>query len=156
MPHKRRQAVDRSKGESERPNPASAAIWHYDKFDFNGDGKIELEERMHRSCGSVAIKDDLLFIADFSGIVHCVNARTGKPNWTHDLFAASHAVLPLIVDGKVYITDEDGDVAIFELSAKKKLINEVNMGNAVYGTPIVANNVLYIASKDTLYAIAAE
>jgi len=156
LPRRRRQAVDRSKGETERLNPASAAIWHYDKFDFNGDGKIQLEERMHRSCGGVAIKDDLLFITDYTGVVHCVNAQTGQPHWGHDLFACSYAALPLIVDGKVYIADQDGDVAIFELSAKKKLINEVNMNNAVYGTPIVANNVLYIASKDTMYAIAAE
>jgi outer membrane protein assembly factor BamB len=59
----------------------------------------------------------------------------------------------LIVDGKVYIGDEDGDISIFKLSAEKDLIREVNMGSSVYSTPVVANNVLFIASKDELFAI---
>ena len=62
---------------------------------------------------------------------------------------------------------EDGDVAIFPLTADpKKALKDVNgelepalgvinMGNSVYSTPIVANNVLYIANKSTLFAIKA-
>jgi hypothetical protein len=75
---------------------------------------------------------------------------------------------PLLVDGKVYIGDEDGDVAIFRHSADPKVAmkddggsmvpyyGEINMGNSVYSTPIVANNVLYIANKSHLFAIANE
>jgi hypothetical protein len=33
------------------------------------------------------------------------------------------------------------------------VIGEVSMGNSVYMTPIVANDVLYIATKNMLYAI---
>jgi len=110
---------------------------------------------MHRSCGTVAIKDDLLYIADFSGLFHCLDARTGVPHWTYDMFAAAWGS-PLIVDGKVYIGDEDGDITIFEFSKKQKIIDEINMGNAVYSTPIVANNVLYIANRSTLFAISAD
>ncbi len=107
---------------------------------------------MHRTCGTAAIKDNLLFVADFSGLVHCLDATTGVPHWTHDMLAASWAS-PLIVDGKVYIGDEDGDICVFELSPKLNLISEVNMGSSVYTTPIIANNVLYIANKDHLFAI---
>jgi outer membrane protein assembly factor BamB len=107
---------------------------------------------MHRSCGTVAIKNDILYIADFSGLFHCLNAKTGERYWTHDMFAAAWGS-PLIVDGKVYIGDEDGDVTIFELSSKMKILAEINMDNAVYSTPIVANNVLYIANKSTLFAL---
>ena len=35
-------------------------------------------------------------------------------------------------------------------------IVEINVGNAVYSSPIVANDVLYIANKSTLYAISSE
>ncbi|MFI4875021.1 MAG: PQQ-binding-like beta-propeller repeat protein [Blastopirellula sp. JB062] len=66
---------------------------------------------------------------------------------------------PLIVDGRVYIGDEDGDVCIFKLSTDPEdaePINEVNMGNSVYSTPIIANGVLYIANKTHLFAIAEE
>jgi outer membrane protein assembly factor BamB len=156
LPDKRLQAVDPAAGESTRPNPDSALVWHYTGVDLDGNGSIEFEEQMHRSCGNVAIQNDLLFIADFSGLVHCLNARTGQPYWTHDLLAAAWAASPLIVDGKVYIGDEDGDIAIFKLSKKKELLNEVTIGNSVYSTPVFANNVLYIASRTTLFAIATD
>ncbi len=60
---------------------------------------------------------------------------------------------PLIVDGKVYIGDEDGDITIFQLSKEKEMLGEVNMGSAVYTTPIVANDVMYIANRNRLFAI---
>jgi outer membrane protein assembly factor BamB len=100
----------------------------------------------------VAIKNDLLFIADFSGVVHCLDVKTGKSHWTHDMLAASWAS-PLIADGKVYIGDEDGDISIFELSDKKNLIGEINIGSAVYTTPITANGRIYIANRNRLFCI---
>jgi outer membrane protein assembly factor BamB len=115
---------------------------------------------MHRTVGTVAIMDDILYIADFSGLFHCLNAMTGKVNWVYDMLAAAWGS-PLIVDGKVYVGDEDGDVAIFRHSADPKVamddgmpaLGEINMGNSVYSTPIVADNVLYIANRTHLFAI---
>lgn len=162
--HKRLQAVDEKVGDFARPNPNSAAIWHYADQDANGDGKVDFEETMHRTVGSAAIKDDILYIADFSGLFHCLNAKTGKVNWTYDMLSASWGS-PLIVDGKVYVGDEDGDVAIFRHSADPLVAmrdeggslmpyyGEINMGNSVYSTPIVADNLLYIANKSHLFAI---
>jgi outer membrane protein assembly factor BamB len=146
-PHKRLQALDATAGDFERDNPNSAAIWHY-----TGENPEEFETTMHRTCGTVAIKDGLLFVADFSGLFHCLDAKTGKPHWTHDMLAASWAS-PLIVEDKVYIADEDGDISIFQLAAEKEMLGEVNMESATYTTPIVANNVLYIANRNRLFAI---
>ncbi len=78
IPHRRLQAVEPEKGEIAIDNPNSAVIWHYDRFDQNGDGEFDFEEIMHRSCGTVAIKDDLLYISDFSGLFHCLDAKTGQ------------------------------------------------------------------------------
>ena len=79
--------------------------------------------------------------------------------WNHDLFAACWGS-PLLVDDKVYVCDEDGGVLIFRHSADKVIalpndtpLAELNLTNSIYSTPIVANNVLYIANKNTLYAI---
>ncbi|MCH1521717.1 MAG: PQQ-like beta-propeller repeat protein, partial [Arenicellales bacterium] len=163
IPHRRLQAVDPKQGEVARDNPNSAVVWHYDKQDQNQDGEVDWEEEMHRSCGTVAIKDDLLYISDFSGLFHCLDAKTGKVHWTHDMLAAAWGS-PLIVEGKVYIGDEDGDVTIFKLSREKEILSvdeygdsgPINMGNSVYSTPIVADNVLYISNKTHLFAIAQE
>jgi outer membrane protein assembly factor BamB len=158
--------VEPEKGDFTRPNPNSAAIWHYGaEFDAKGkEIKREFGDTMHRTLGSVAIKDDILYIADYSGLFHCLDAKTGKRHWVYDMLAASWGS-PLIVDGKVYIGDEDGEVAIFKHSADpnvamkkvggemKPFYGEMNMGNSVYSTPIVADNVLYIANRTHLFAI---
>ena len=152
LPHRRLQAVNTENGEAACPNPNSAAVWHYPGFDADGNGKLSFEETMHRTCGTVAIKDSLLFVADFSGLFHCLDVSTGKPYWTYDMLAASWGS-PLLVDSKVYVGDEDGDVSIFKLSKEMELIAEINMGNSVYSTPIAANETLYIANRSHLFAI---
>ena len=157
IPHKRLKAVDSNKGEKAIPNPNTAAIWHYDVVDRNKNGKKEFEETMHRTMGSVAIKDDLLFVTDIGGLVHCVDAKKvvdGKPivYWTHDMFSAAWGSV-LIVDGKVYVGDEDGDITVFELSKELNVLAENNMIKSLYTTPVVASDTLFIANKSTLIAL---
>ena len=60
----------------------------------------------------------------------------------------------MVVDGKVYIGDEDGDVAVLASAKEKKVLNEVNAGAPVYSTPVVANGTLYLATQTHLFAIA--
>ena len=145
----------KEQGEVARPNPNSAAVWHYSTYDLDGNGKIAFEETMHRTCGTVVIKDDLLYLADFSGLFHCVDATSGKPYWTHDLFAAVWGSA-LIVDGKVYVGDEEGKISVFKHDKVKKVISEIEMGNSVYTTPVVADDILYVANKTHIFAIAPD
>lgn len=158
VPHRRLQALDPDEGEKEIPNEKSIVVWHFDELDANEDGQIDYEEEMHRACGTATIKDDLLYIADFSGIVYCLDAKAANKDkeptlyWTYDMFSPAWGS-PLVVDGKVYIGDEDGDLSIFEHSKEKKQINEIYMEDSIKSTPIVANNVLYIMTLNTLYAI---
>ncbi len=145
--NKRLQAMVGKDGDFERDNPNSAAVWHY-----IGADPEEFETTMHRTCGTVAIKDDMLFVADFSGVFHCIDAKTGKAHWTYDMFAASWAS-PLIVEDRVYISDEDGDIAIFKVSKEQEMIGEMSMDSAVYTSPVAANSTLYIANRNRIYAI---
>ncbi len=155
IPHRRLQAVIAEQGETTIANPNSAAIWEFSQVDQNGDGQIDFEEEMHRSIGTVAIKNDILFISDFSGLFHCLDAKTGKVHWSYDMLAAAWGS-PMIVNDYVYIGDEDGDVCVFNLSAEKHdPIAEMNMGSSVYSTPVVANGVLFIANRTHVFAIAA-
>lgn len=160
IPPKRLQAVVKEEGDFARPNPNSAVVWHYAGVDTNDNGKIEFEETMHRTVGTVAIRDDLLYIADFSGLFHCLDAKTGQVHWTYDMLSAAWGS-PLIVEDKVYIGDEDGEVAIFRHSADPEVAmvdgepayGTRDMRNSVYSTPIVAGNVLYISNRTHLFAI---
>ncbi len=110
---------------------------------------------MHRSLGMPVIANGLLVIGDFSGLIHCLDAGTGKVHWTHDAMSAIWGS-PLVADGKVYLGNQDGDVLVFELAPKFNLLAKNAMGGAVHGTPAVAGDVLYIAAAQHLFAIALE
>jgi outer membrane protein assembly factor BamB len=154
IPVKRIQAVVEADGDMAIDNPNSGVVWKYTSHDVDGNGKLDFEEQFHRSISTVAIKNDLLFVPDFSGLFHCVDAQTGKEYWSYDMLAAAWGSA-MIVGDKVYVGDEDGDIAVFNLTKEKHdPLAEINMGNSVYSTPIIANNVLYIANKDHIFAIA--
>lgn len=154
LPRRRVQAAIEADGEASVPNPNSGVIWKLREQDVNGDSKIDFEERFHRGIGTCAIKDDLVFVADFSGLLFCIDANNGKVYWTHDMMAASWGS-PMIADNKVFQGDEDGDIVVFELSKEKQEpLAEVNMLSSVYSSPIIANGTTFIANKDHLFAIA--
>lgn len=124
----------------------SGQVWHLGGDDF------------HRTMSSAAIHDGIMYIADLSGFVYALDARTGKKHWTYDAFAAIWGSA-FYADGRVYIGDEDGDIAVLEAGIKGngkgegKLLHETNMGNAVYTTPIAKDGVIYVASRTKLFAI---
>jgi outer membrane protein assembly factor BamB len=121
---------------------ASGAVWHFGGEDY------------HRTVSTVAIDNGLLYAADLSGFVYCLDLATGAHYWTHDTFAAIWGS-PYVADGKVYIGDEDGDVDVLVAGKKLEILHETNLGSAVYTTPVARDGVLYIASRNTLFAIAA-
>lgn len=108
---------------------------------------------IHRSISTVSIDPDsgLLFVGDFSGFVHCLDAETGKVQWTHDMKAHMWGST-LVADGKVYVGDEDGDLTVLAATREKKVLSETNVGAAVYGTPVVANGAIYLQSNTHLFA----
>ena len=123
--------------------------------DISRSGVIWDYKGIHRSISSVSIDPatSLLFIGDFSGFVHCLDAETGKLYWTFDMKAHMWGST-FVADGKVWLGDEDGDVCVFASDKKFKLLSEVNMGAPVYSTPVVANGVMYVGTQTHLFAIA--
>ena len=98
----------------------------------------------------------LLFVGDFSGFVHCLDAETGKVQWVHDMKAHMWGST-LVADGKVYVGDEDGDFVVLAAKggAKAQVLSETNLGAPVYSTPIVANGAIYVQSNTHLFAFAS-
>jgi outer membrane protein assembly factor BamB len=121
--------------------------------DITESGRIWQTDKIRRSISTAAIADELVYISDFAGFLHCLDINTGKPYWTFDMLAAIWGS-PFVADGKVYLGDEDGDVAIFQAGKELKKLSEINMGSAVYSTPVAANGVLYIMNRNTLVAIS--
>ncbi len=101
---------------------------------------------------SASVVDGLLYIADLSGFVYVLDAKSGAFHSKYDLFAAVWGST-FVADGKVYIGDEDGDIAVLTAGKKLELLHEANFGAAVYTTPVVKDGVMYVASRTKLFAI---
>jgi outer membrane protein assembly factor BamB len=119
----------------------SGVLWRYDK--------------LGRTLSTAAVADGLVYIADFGGLLHCLDLKTGQPYWTHDMLADVWGS-PLVVDGRVYLVDEDGEVEILRAGRKREVLGTINLGEAAYSTPVPAKGKLLIATSSQLFAIAPE
>jgi len=123
------------------------------RFDITATGLIWRYGEIKRSISSVAIYNGLLFAADLNGLLHCLDVNTGKPCWTHDTLAGIWAS-PMVIDDKVYLGNADGEVIVLDAAKEKKLLFQTNMGNSVYSSFVPANGTLFIANRNTLFALA--
>jgi outer membrane protein assembly factor BamB len=112
-------------------------------------------EDFGRTISTAAIADGIVYIADLSGFLYALDAETGDHFWTYDAFAAVWGSA-FVADGKVYLGDEDGDIAILTHGKQLELLDEINMGASVYTTPVAEDGVLYIASRNMLWAISGK
>ena len=118
------------------------AVWH-----LGGD-------EINRTMSTVAIADGVVYIADLSGFLYAHDVETGERLWTYDAFAAVWGS-PFVADGKVYLGDEDGDVVVLQAGRELVELGEFNMGAAVYTTPVAHDGVLYVLSRNRLFALEA-
>jgi hypothetical protein len=93
-----------------------------------------------------------VFAAEERGFLHCLDAKTGEHYWKDDLKTSVWGS-PYYVDGKVMIGCQDGSLFVFAHGKTKKLINTIDHLETIEGTPVVANGVLYIATRTKLIAI---
>jgi outer membrane protein assembly factor BamB len=122
--------------------------------DVTEKGKIWSYKDIGRSISTVSITEEgLLFVAEYAGKIHCLDAETGKVHWVHDTQAHIWAST-LVADGKVYIGTEDGSFFVFAADKEKQLLGQADFGEPVYATPVAANGVLYVQTPTHLYAIA--
>ena len=127
-------------------------------FDASGSGDITHSGQIwtypveDHCCSTPSVHDGLVFVADCSGLVHCVDAETGKPYWTHQTNGSIWAST-LVADGKVYIGTRRRDFYVLAASREKKLISSTKLDSPMCSTPVAANSVLYITTLKKLYAV---
>jgi len=110
---------------------------------------------IRRSVSTPSVADGLVYIPDFSGFLHCLDAKTGQEYWTHDVFAAVWGST-LVVDGRVYLGDEDGDIVVLQTGKTKKILAEMNMGSAVYATPVPAHGRIILNNRNQLFSLSID
>jgi len=103
-------------------------------------------------CSTPAISDGLVFVADCGRTIHCVDARTGKPYWTHEANGEIWGST-LVADGKVYVGTRSRQFLVLAAAKEKRVIATIELDSRTCSTPVAANGVLYVATLQQLYAV---
>ncbi len=109
-----------------KANPNSAVVWHY-----GGNEKRPFARREYvfgRTMSTACIVDDIIYIAELAGYLHCIDAKTGKKYWQFDLKSGIWGSA-YFVDGKVMIGNEEGDLFVFKHDPKPEVLDEVEEGS---------------------------
>jgi outer membrane protein assembly factor BamB len=123
--------------------------------DITQTGRVWTYQGLDRTLSTVSIADGLLYLCDVAGRLHCVDAETGQCHWVHESNSAVWGST-LVADGKVYMPTPKG-LIVLAAGRERKVLSQVNVGAALYATPVVANGTLYIASRaGWLWAISQE
>jgi outer membrane protein assembly factor BamB len=102
---------------------------------------------------SMLIRGEHLYYVNDSGVAACIVARTGKTVWTETLKGGGVTASPILVDGKIYAANENGDVYVFPAATSFKQLAKNSMDEKVMATPAVADNRLFIRGDSHLFCI---
>ena len=122
--------------------------------DVTKSGLVWQYKELGRSISTPSVANGLVYIADYSGITHCLDASTGEVYWTHDTFGHIWGST-LVADGKVFVGNEDGILTILKAGKSKQVIGQIEFVGPIYSSPVVANGTLYVMTMSHLYAIGS-
>jgi outer membrane protein assembly factor BamB len=94
------------------------------------------------------------YIVNDRGIVWCLDAKTGREIWgpqriRHGTYSAS----PVLADGKIYITDEDGVTTVFKAGPKFESLAENNLDDYTLSSVAVSQGQIFLRTAKYLYCI---
>ena len=96
---------------------------------------------------------DLVSIND-RGIVWRLDGNTGKEIYgSQRLKPGTYSASPVLADGKIYVTNEDGLTSVFKSGPKFEIVAENNMDEYCLSTLAISEGQLFLRTDKALYAI---
>lgn len=99
----------------------------------------------------------LYFYSGKSGILTCVNAKTGEIHYERERVPGMDRVYasPVAANGHVFLTDREGLTVVIKDSDKLEVVASNQLGEPVDATPALVGDEVFIRSAGHLYCIAA-
>jgi outer membrane protein assembly factor BamB len=95
-----------------------------------------------------------VYVVNDKGLVTVFEARTGKVVYGPQRLAlGTYSSSPIVADGKVYATSEEGMTSVFKAGPAFELLAENTLGDYTLATPAVSGGRLFIRTSKKLHAI---
>jgi len=104
------------------------------------------------SRSSPILVDDLLYFTNESGMLTCIDAKSGDFAWQERL-GGSFWASPVYADGRLYFFDNEGTATVAEPGRAWKKLAANKLDDGCMGTPAVAGRSLFVRTKTHLYRI---
>ena len=106
--------------------------------------------------GSPVLHDGKLYFVTDSGLITCLDARTGKPYYQQQRLPRSYNFKssPVGANGKLYLATEEGDVVVVKMGEKYEVLSVNTLTDQMFiATPAIAGGSLYLRSQEALYCV---
>jgi outer membrane protein assembly factor BamB len=88
------------------------------------------------------------------GIMSCLELKTGKEVYTRKrLSPATYSGSPVLADGKIYITNEDGRTIVVKAGPAFEVLAENDFDDYTLSSPAISEGQIFIRTAKRLYAI---
>ena len=97
-----------------------------------------------------------VYVVNDRGIVSCLDAKTGKEVYGRTrIRSGTYSGSPVLADGKIYVTNEDGLTVVFKAGPKFEVLAENDLDDYTLSSPAISDGQIFIRSSKFLYAIGA-
>ena len=88
------------------------------------------------------------------GIMWCLDARTGQEIWgSQRLRPAVYSSSPVLADGRLYVSNEDGLTTVVKAGAKFEVLAENDLAGYTLSSPAISDGHIFLRTAQFLYAI---
>jgi len=101
---------------------------------------------------SLLLADDLLFMINDSGIVTCLEAKTGDVVWKARL-GDTYSASPVVADGRIYFFGEDGKATVIDAGREFKVLAENRLDEGFMASPAIVGRALILRTRTHVYRI---
>lgn len=101
------------------------------------------------------VYDDILYVLANNGLLDAYDLRTGEEIYRQrlPLIGSGYSASPVASDGKLYISNEDGEMLLIAAGRNFTHIATNSMGEMLMATPALSDGVMYVRSSKSLFAI---
>jgi outer membrane protein assembly factor BamB len=91
---------------------------------------------------------------DDRGVSWCLDAKTGKVIWGPErIKSATYSASPVLADGKIYMTSEDGLTTVLKAGDKFEVLAENDLKDYCLSSPAISDGQIFIRTTQFLYCI---